>query len=335
MDHNVTNDLKLLSKEFPELFHYTNISAFENIYKTQQLWPTHYEDLNDTTEFKRFKKNVCDYIRPIIRDHFVRKMNGSKENTMAVNSHGGIDDVVDQEAEKLLDQVHRLTFSKNFYKETFVSSFCAHTQQTYESKHGLLSQWRGYGEDGGIAIVLDTYQVGKLLHYENECISQLQFFTMAPVIYDDDDEGIKKAFKNVFENYPKVLKKLYSNEEPGNERKALKLIGAMHKHFLLGSILVKHRAFHEENEFRIVLSPNTVDTDPPYDADIPKLKKEIRYRLKGNSEARYITLFGNSPLPIKRVIIGPSRIQNFNYHRIKDMLGKSPKIDVSNIPLLW
>jgi len=151
----MASDEKSVSKEFPELFHYTNVSAFKNIYKTRQFWATHYQDLNDNAEFARFSLKVREFIRPIIREIFDRQMQRNAEFATGVSRYGGIDVAVDKEAEDLLDMVHSHTFAKEMYKETFICSFCAH-RLPYEARHGLLSQWRGYGAYGGVAIVLDT-----------------------------------------------------------------------------------------------------------------------------------------------------------------------------------
>ena len=53
------------------------------------------------------------------------------------------------------------------FGEPFIASFCSHAaDQVYERDHGLLSQWRGYGGDGGVSIVFDTSGLGDLLKKE-------------------------------------------------------------------------------------------------------------------------------------------------------------------------
>jgi hypothetical protein len=332
----MADDENIVSKQFPELFHYTKVFAFESIYKTQQLWATHYEDLNDSTEFVRFRLKVREFIRPKIREIFDKQVRCSAEIAMDVKRQGGIDIVVDEEAERLLDTVHSHTFGKHMYKETFVSSFCAHNIPSYEASHGLLSQWRGYGADGGVAIVLDTSGVEKMMRHDHDDVFQLQIMYMGDVIYDNNDVRIKKDFENVFKLFPKILEISYLDKELCNERRLGSHFKDMHDHFLLGSTLVKHHAFHEENEVRIVVSPKTRDSFSSYNPDDPKLQKEIRYRQIGNCEARYIELFGDAPLPIKRIIVGPSRIQNLSYQRIRDIVDKNSCIEVvkSEIPFL-
>ena len=159
------------------------------------------------------------------------------------------------------------------------------------------------------------------MKYENDQVSQLQTMHMGDVIYDDNDLRIKNDFKNVFEHYPQILE-ILADKELGNKRELefRSHFEAMHNDFLLGSTLVKHHAFREEKEIRIVVSPKTRDSFSTYNPDDPKLKKEIRYRQKDNHEARYIELFGYEPLPIKRIIVGPSRIQNLNYQKIRDIV---------------
>ena len=331
----MADDENIVSKQFPELFHYTKVSYFESIYKTRQFWATHYEDMNDSTEFARFGLKVRDFIRPKIREIFDKKLRGSAEIGLDVHSKGGIDTVVDKEAEMLLNTVYNHTFGKHMYKETFIVSFCAH-KIPYEVSHGLLSQWRGYGADGGIALVLDTSRIEKMMQHDHDDVFQLQIMYMGDVIYDNNDVKIKQDFENVFDLFPKIVEILYSDKELCNSRKLESHFEDMHDHFLLGSTLVKHLAFHEENEVRIVVSPKTGNSFSSYNPDDPRQQKEIRYRQIGNCEVRYIELFGDAPLPIKRIIVGPSRIQNLNYQRIKDIINKNSCIEVvkSEIPFL-
>lgn len=49
----------------------------------------------------------------------------------------------------------------------YVVSFCK-ASDAWGSQHGLLSQWRGYGLDGGYAIVFDRERLGALLEQESK-----------------------------------------------------------------------------------------------------------------------------------------------------------------------
>lgn len=329
-------DEKRVSDEFPELFHYTNISAFENIYKTRQFWATHYQDLNDLTEFTRFRLRVREFIHPIVLSIFKKQIRDNTAFATAVDKHGGIDVVVDSEVDDLLDTVHRRTFGKEMYKETFIFSFCGH-RLPYEASHGLLSQWRAYSADGGVAIVFNTAAVEQMMHDEYDHRVQLQLMHVGTVEYDspgqESEIRIRKRFKAVFDHLPDIAKRWYPDDGVYNKIALASAFERIHGDFVLGTTLVKHHAFHEENEIRIVVSPKTDDSYSQYDPDNPRLRMDILYRPAARThEARYVKLFGELVLPIERIIVGPSRIQNLNYQKIRDVVGTPAKIVRSEIP---
>jgi hypothetical protein len=318
----MADDVKHVSDQYPELYHYTSVPAFEKIYKSRTFWATHYQDLNDSSELRRFRLKVSEFIAPDIRNVFDKRMQRNTQLADEVDRHGGIDTVVEQEAANQVEVLHRETFGERTFRETFICSFCAHSVQSDEATHGILSQWRGYGTDGGVAIVLDTHGIEERMEHEKTIFAH-PMNHIGDVKYDTDDVGIQKAFCKVFELLPGILNTFYADQEPPYDR--------IFDHFVHGSTLVKHRGFHEEKEVRIVVSPRPTSPDSIfYDrAHDSKPTKVIRYRRKGDIEVRYIELFGEAPLPIERVIVGPSRIQNLNYQRISALVtGSKPKIGV-------
>jgi hypothetical protein len=326
MVRNMTKNENPVSKEFPKLFHYTSVSAFENIYKEQKFRATHYEDLNDKSELKRFRLKVYEFIRPIIRDIFDERMQRDTQDALKIDKDGGLETVTNQEAAMHLEMLHGHTFGKP-ESEPFVCSFCGHDVESYEARNGLLSQWRGYGTDGGVAIVLNTLEIEHMMAYEQNTFAH-SINHIGKVVYDDNDAEIKKEFYKVFEFFPKILKTLYSYQQPA--------YGEIYEHFIWGTTLVKHHGFHEENEVRIVTAPRTSRGSIFYNSEYDmNPSKVVRYTQKGDRESRYIEVFGHSSLPIERVIVGPSRIQNFNHQRISDLV-KDSHIEVvkSQTPLL-
>jgi len=310
----MAGDVKRVSDEFPELFHYTTVAAFENIYKSQTFWATYYQDLNDRSELLRFRMKVGQHITPHVRKIFAKRVQCDEEFARVVKNHGGLDAVVSREVAIQLDVIHRNTFGEDAFRETFVCSFCAHRAGSYEGTHGLLSQWRGYGGGGGVAIVLDTAGIEERMKREADVFAH-PINQIGDVKYDNDNVGIQRAFCRVFGCLPGILDALYSGQQAPYEE--------IFDHFVQGSTLVKHHAFHEENEIRIVVAPRP--TKPGsifYDvAHDTKPQKVVRYRRRGESEVRYISLFGEAPLPIERVVVGPSWSQNVNYQAIKDIAG--------------
>lgn len=324
------NNSKRLSDEFPELFHYTTVEAFKNIYKEQKLRATHYEDLTDSSELRRFRLKVSEFIKPVIVEVFNENMWIDVQLSNKVNRHGGIDVVVAQEAEMHLDTLHQNTFGKSGLPETFICSFCTHNAESYEAQHGLLSQWRGYAAGGGVAIVLNTLGIEERMQHEKDVFAH-PLNHIGNIKYDDDDVGIRKNFCDVFEYFPGILRALYENKTADYV--------PIFNHFVYGSTLVKHHAFYEEKEVRIVVSmkptsPDSIFNTPEIGLRLPKELKKIKYKANGNSEMRYIELFGDDKLPITRVIVGPSRFQNLNYQTISELVKETPdiKVEKSNTP---
>jgi len=310
-------EIELVSKEHPELFHYTTLVAFRSIYESRRFWATHYGHLDDSSEFGRFRLKVTEFIKPLIRNI----IEDSKRH------HAGeIEALACKEAAMHTDTLHRQTFGEWGLPETFVASFCTHNPESYEATNGLLSQWRGYGARNGVAIVLDTKAIEELMRHE-KCIFAHPVNHIGDVTYDDDpDFETKPEFRTVFELFPEILDKFYRNEVPPFE--------CIFTSFIMGSTLVKHRAFREEREVRIVVSTTPTNQKSCFYTE-QKIRKQIKYRSKGEHEVRYIELFGNAQLPIKRVIVGPSRMQNLNYQIIKETVADSgTEIICSKTPFL-
>lgn len=317
---NMPDNENPVSKEFPELFHYTNVFAFTNICKEQILRATHYEDVNDKSELGRFRIKVGEFIRPIILKHCATEMISNKQIAKKVTAAGGIHVVVDRETTKLLDIAHNVSFGKNAF-EPFLCSFCTHGTGSYEAKNGLLSQWRGYAAQGGVAIVLDTRRIESMMRHEQEIFAH-PINHIGDVIYDNYDERIKKDFSTVFEFFPEILDILYKMQKPPFEK--------IYRDFIIGSTLVKHHGFYEEKEVRIVVAPRPNRSSMYYEPkDKSKPSKVIHDTKRGDRKIRYrfIELFGDTPLPIKRVIIGPSQFRDTNFQQVADHV-RGRKIDV-------
>jgi hypothetical protein len=106
--------------------------------------------------------------------------------------------------------------------------------------------------------------------------------------FGNNNEGIKKNFSDVFENFPGIIDKFYKNKQQDFIKQAEKI----YEHFIHGSTMVKHHGFHEEKEVRIVVAPRPKNNDstfymPEHDS---KPFKIIRYAQRGYREGRYPVL---------------------------------------------
>jgi hypothetical protein len=313
----MVEEIEPVSKQYQELFHYTTGDAFRSIYESQQFWATHYAYMNDGSEFRVFGPMVTECIKPVIH----RIVSERIQHEVA-----GIDALVCREAAMHLDILYRQTFGERAFCETFITSFCAHEPHSYEAENGLLSQWRGYGPGAGVAIVLDRTAIEELMEHESRTFAH-PVYHIGDVTYDHDpDLKDKPEFRAVFERLPEVLDKFYKREQPPYE--------CIFTSFVIGTTLVKHRAFREETEVRIVVAPTPTNQKSFFFSNQSN-RRSIECRRRGDSEVRYIKLFGNEPLLIKRVIVGPSRAQNVNYKTIKDVVsGSGIEVIQSETPFL-
>ena len=109
--------------------------------------------------------------------------------------------------------------------------------------------------------------------------------------------------------------------------------------FMSGATRFKHQGFREEREVRIVAIPakrrmleRELDKHPEYDA--PDRWKHVHSR--ASKHIRYIKLFDtiSAKLPIKRIIVGPSRNQDKNFARARAIVAEAVPVTRSATPFI-
>ena len=74
---------------------------------------------------------------------------------------GKLSKLAKEEATGVVDTVYRVTYEGGNdsppFARAFIASFCSHlrSEEPYEQRNGLLSQWRAYGKSERYAIVFD------------------------------------------------------------------------------------------------------------------------------------------------------------------------------------
>lgn len=110
------------------VYHYTTISALENIFKSQSLWLSHISSLNDASEFEHGIHWVIDFLTTI----------------PANASH-----------KRLLENLRGALIAPKEHMNFCIGSFCKDGDK--------LSQWRAYTNDGeGVAIGFDSHALQEL-----------------------------------------------------------------------------------------------------------------------------------------------------------------------------
>jgi hypothetical protein len=109
--------------------------------------------------------------------------------------------------------------------------------------------------------------------------------------------------------------------------------------FISGATRFKHQGFQEEREVRVVAVPATskilaseLSKHPEYGS--PDRWKHVHVR--DVKRIRYIALLDtlNATLPIKRVIVGPSRNQDENYARARATIAEGVPVTRSATPFI-
>ena len=159
-----------VSEAYPELYHYTGITGLKGIIESQTLWATHHAFLNDAEEIIHFRGLLPKVLNPIVGAAVREYAGRTHVNRLQIEQRGGVDQVSEETTNIFVRIAYRTMFGDKDnppLAEPYIVSFCTANSKR-EKDHGLLSQWRGYGKEGGYAIVFDTQKIQKLLLMEVE-----------------------------------------------------------------------------------------------------------------------------------------------------------------------
>lgn len=284
-----------LFEKYPELFHYTTAVGLEGILSTKTLWATHYEYVNDSDEFKSFfKTRLPEVLGEVIPSALAEKYRDSPEFKSEVD---GFPKGLEAFTQAFIGDALKATSEAIWGSYApYLTSFCGATTPEI-TQDGLLSQWRGYGQDGGYAIVFNTQALEALFWLEHSKYL-LKFQTICEIAYNpqsserSDIKKLEDEVKTSFRNYIKTLEPtdIWASMVP-NIRMAL-----MHK----------HGGFSEEAEVRIAIIPSTsTEFEEAALSSSPSTKKLLptTFSIKDGLLVPRLTLFNG--LPIKRIIVGP------------------------------
>jgi len=292
-----------------ELYHYTGLNGLKGIVESQTLWATHYKYLNDAEEIERFRDRLPDILQPVFEGKFSDLMPVLKQDLLKGDSNADIPSR--EEAEKLAEIMYDVTFrgveNEPPIAEPYIVSFCTvEKSDELTANHGLLSQWRGYGAEGGCAIIFETKQLHELLEEEKGNWAYSAMFRGHVVYNSETDQEIYDEFKThidaIQSNWAKTLRTLNAED-----------LKDTYNAFVACACRYKHFGFAEEDEYRIVVIPTTlkvVQIAKQRGRPLPP-QKPVRYFSRNGAAVPYINLFegrtgpSGKRLPIKRVIIGP------------------------------
>ena len=201
----------------PLLAHYTSIETLEKILINDEIWFSNPLYMNDMEEL-RF---------------------GLNQSAAALPLHAGIREACGSPLRYkiLLESFERQfqAFDQLHAFDTYVLCFSEHQP---EDTDGLLSMWRGYGNEGrGVALVIDTQQIN---------VVDLPLFIISRVTYASREERLN-SIKNKLTEFASLLKEL----GPPDEGLPV-ATSALLERLKTFALFTKHRGFGEEHEWRFV-----------------------------------------------------------------------------------
>ncbi|MBL0318465.1 MAG: DUF2971 domain-containing protein [Alphaproteobacteria bacterium] len=236
----------LVSDKYYSLFHYTGEAGLHGILSSKSLWATHFRFLNDLEEFSLLGKALRPYLK-------------------------GVDENIPQEVYEHLDE-----FIKKHFKEiiepvapAYITCFCPakhlnddSDEARFELQNGRLSQWRGYGQDGGYAIEFKAKDLEEMLQSEisKSGVSYPNRIPMSSIGYlylygdinkiksdKETERFIKELLSEIMNGIGEMFNFRRNKIEPEDS-----FINEYMMKIIQGASRIKHFGFHEEREIRIV-----------------------------------------------------------------------------------
>jgi hypothetical protein len=324
----------------PELHHYTSFNGLKGIYENNCLWATHFSHLNDSAELLYLRAPLSSNLINRTYDLLRARQRESYKLRRHISQLGGVEKVSRDLANDLVDALYSTTFSPSGSntEAPYIASFCSHfprpgeqiTDGSYERENGLLSQWRGYGKNGGYAIVFDTAALAEMVGQELRAHYWI-YMVLSPVHYGSDINTPSVFMGNLLNSCAQSLLNMLEHELPLEE---------ITHDFIRAATLTKHQGFKEEREVRIVACTGSKSTQ---DAVIQAMRhlsplpiKAVRNRVQEEKNKDYVALFEDlkQALPIKRIIVGPSEQQKENYEKAKSLISASIPLTMSETPFI-
>jgi hypothetical protein len=322
--------MRPISDEHTELFHYTTAAGLSGIVTSGTLWVVHSAFLNDYQEYRLF----FDQRLPALLESAISAAYEQRQThphvTFEVRRLRGASAYRNSVLQNMLPALQHYTRELN---TPYVACFCSAASQLVAT-HGLLSQWRGYGSDGGYALVFDTKKLDHLMQEEAKQIKGMDFFIGDAEYYDNiaTDPGTHEETRELMKEVTEALTEfLTSNSQDDLAR----IFTPIHRL----ACTAKHWGFREESEVRIVLSQ-------PHESLVKALPREhelktVRHFLRRGTAVPYMALLdslGRSAkgrLPIRRVIVGPhpeSASRKLAAELLLRQHGYETEVHVSGIP---
>lgn len=248
------------------LFHYTGIGSLLGMGNSGSVWASNAYYLNDSREVI----HACDILSRNIRARL--------ESTQANTPESAF-----------LDQLNKWSESfKTTHHNVFIFSL--------SEERSLLSQWRSYTPHGkGVSIGFSTTAI--------ESMTKSSASVLAKCVYDPNrqQEVIIDLIEMILQTFRQEISSIdVSQSHPSQSY--FKFLEKFRGDFLKVLCLIKHSAFSEEKEWRIISPYFAAHTAP-----------QIKFREGASMLVPFIEIHLPKVRPIfKEVVLGPSQHQNLS-----------------------
>ena len=324
-----------IADAYPTLWHYTTAAGLDGILKSQQLWATSVRYLNDDEELRGFFERKLPALLEAGIDDGIQKVLESPRGKEMLKEAGDVAGI----RRNLLSGLHESLTTVTLGLEVYVTSFC-YTASGADSADGLLSQWRGYGRDGGYALVFETNGLNDLLVREQEEYKH-PFLNFSDVDYHYDDWVSDTNRHEETLEWERSVREIVSRVVVDGDLQ--KQAEELFLPIVAQSIRHKHRGFKEEREVRVaaVRLPKKVIKEAEEIKDAPP-NKPVSFYPRSGMLVPYISLFDRIPpgareLPIEEIVVGPHPDKLKRQQAVQMLLDEleiEAKVRISGIPFL-
>lgn len=280
--------------ERPEiLYQYTDISGLIGIIESKKIWATDFRYLNDSSEI--------NYGTSLVQSTLKKTLTNS-----------------DEYIKHFINEF--LALGDDFFslENIYVACFCTNGD--------LLSQWRGYGNNGeGYSIGFNTFHTDFSINREHSNCT-----TFLKVIYSKSEQ--EKIINDILMNYINYMQKEQITITRHMFKQYIKSFSECISRIIC---FFKHQSFLEEDEWRIISFTDKKSTmnnnEKPNDMNLLNFRKNKEFLIP------YIEInladkdSKNTSLPIAYIISGPSRHQELKKISLKQFMDKLGYDHLDNI----
>lgn len=305
------------------LFHYTTAQGLIGIFDSQEIWGTAYYCANDEEELSAGHLVLKQAVRE--RAFQLKKANDARAVLFARRGANIMD-----YAEGFEDRV--VAFAKDALT-AYIS--CFHKPSAAEDfHHGLLSQWRGYGVDGGYALQFSRSKLEAALESANRedkldySLNDVHYSTNSPLAKTvlDHKDAFLSEFERHLDELARPIQDILSSSKFINPLS--KLINGPLESLLNYLIFTKSSHFSEERECRLtIIQPNIAH--PTY--------RPVKRYSRGGLIVPYVTTPPSFNIldAVEWILVGPAPRIEARIKSVSELVkysGKNIAVRPSHIP---